>query len=150
LGFELFHGLRKMRFFDGFEDSEIEEVVEAGTQRQFVSGERIVVEGESGDAFYILLSGDADVCRAGSVVAVVVPGTSFGEAGLFTAGQRTATIAARGPVSVLEVRASLLDRVSVGCQLRFHRAFLRTMAERLCATMDFIAREARGNEGKRS
>ena len=113
-------------------------MVEAGVMRQFVADERIVNEGESGDAFYILVSGDADVRRAGAVVAVLAPGTSFGEAGLFALGRRTATIVARGNVSVLEVRASLLDRVSVGCQVRFYRAFLRTMSERLHSAMDFI------------
>lgn len=142
-GAALFQSLRKMELFDGFENSEIEEIVDAGVVRQFYPNERIINEGESGDAFYILLSGDADVRREGAVVAVLSPGTSFGEAGLFALGMRTATIVARGNVSVLEVRATLLDRVSIGCQVRFYRSFLRTMSERLHSAMDFIAREVR-------
>jgi hypothetical protein len=142
-GTALFQRLRKFELFEGFEDSEIEEVAEAGSIRQFGSNERIINEGESGDAFFILLSGEADVRRAGAVVAVLGVGTSFGEAGLFALGRRTATIVARGNVTVLEVRSSLLDRVSIGCQVRFYRAFLRTMSERLHSAMDFIAREVR-------
>lgn len=142
-GMALFKRLRGTAFFDGFEDAEIEEVVDTGIVRRFAPSERILREAESGDAFYLLLSGEADVRRAGTVVAVLSQGTSFGEAGLFGPGKRTATIVARGNVSVLEVRASLLDRVSIGCQLRFHRAFLRTMSERLHSAMDYIAREAR-------
>lgn len=142
-GAALFLQLRRMGFFDGFEDSEIEEVVESGTVRRFDPGERILVEGESGASFFILLDGEADVQRAGEVVAVLQPGTSFGEMGVVIRGRRTATILARGKVTALEVESALLDRVSIGCQLRFHRAFLRTMAERLHSAMNYIARETR-------
>jgi hypothetical protein len=44
--------------------------------------------------------------------------------------KRTVTIRAAGAVTVLKVSATLLEQVSVSCQLRFNRVFLSTLIAR--------------------
>ena len=58
----------------------------------------------------------------------------------FIAGkQRTASIIARSPVTALKVRASLIERASLNCQLRFHKVFLSTLVERLSHTSERVS-----------
>ncbi|HEV2110115.1 MAG TPA: hypothetical protein VGT99_02085, partial [Gammaproteobacteria bacterium] len=43
----------------------------------------------------------------------------------------TSAIVAKGAVTMLKVSATLLDQLTMSCQLRFHKVFLRGMIERL-------------------
>ena len=47
-----------------------------------------------------------------------------------------ATIIALKPVTVMEIQAALIERISLTCQLRFHKAFIDTMAERLLRAVE--------------
>jgi serine/threonine-protein kinase len=47
---------------------------------------------------------------------------------------RSATIRAREPLQLMKINATLIDQVSVDCQLRFSKVFLRTLVRRLSNT----------------
>ena len=83
------------------------------------------------------------VRRADFEVDVLEPGATFGELGFIVNQARTATIVADDKVIVLKIGASLIDRTSVNCQLRFQKAFLKNLANRFCSAMNFIARSRR-------
>ena len=53
-----------------------------------------------------------------------------------TRKKRMASIITLTPVTVMEIRAALIERISIHCQLRFHKAFIDTMAERLLRAME--------------
>ena len=72
---------------------------------RFKAGERITVQGEAGDRFYILAAGEATVAIDGHEVRRMGPGDSFGEIALLRSVPRTATITAVG-----EVDGYALDR----------------------------------------
>ena len=55
---------------------------------------------------------------------------------LRTRKERMATIIALKPVTVMEIQAALIERISLTCQLRFHKAFIDTMAERLLRAVE--------------
>jgi len=138
-----FERIRQLEFFDEFEESEVLEAINAGTWEEFQPGTEIIVEGEFDENFYLLVSGKVSVRRADFEVDVLNPGATFGELGFIINQARTATIVADDKVSVLKISASLIDRTSVNCQLRFQKAFLRNLANRFCSTMNFIARSRR-------
>ena len=138
-----FHQVRSLSFFKDFEESDVLEVVNAGVWQQFTPGAEIIVEGEYGDAFYILVEGEVLVRRGAATVDVLKPGASFGEIGFINRQERTASIVARTDVQAIKVRAALVERTSINCQLRFQKSFLRTMAERLSRTMRYIDQEMR-------
>lgn len=58
-------------------------------------GKAVCVQGEPGDAFYVIESGEADVLGDGKRVRGLGPGDSFGEIALIRDTPRTATVMAR-------------------------------------------------------
>ena len=68
------------------------------------------------------------------------PGACFGEIVFVTRKKRMASVFARTPVMVLVIRAGLIERISMGCQLRFHRGFIDSMAERLLRAIEKSSR----------
>ena len=135
-----FERISRLEFFEDFEESEILETVNAGEWEDFQPGDEIIVEGEFDENFYLLISGKVSVRRADLEVDVLKPGATFGELGFIVNQARTATIVAQEKVTALKIRASLIERTSVNCQLRFQKAFLKNLAQRYCSTMNFIAR----------
>ena len=142
-GTRQFERISRLSFFDEFEEAEILEAVNTAEWQEFDPGSEIIVEGEFDENFYLLVSGKVSVRRADMEVDVLKPGATFGELGFIVNQARTATIIADDKVNVLKIRASLIDRTSVNCQLRFQKAFLKNLAERFCSTMNFIARSRR-------
>ena len=131
--------LAELDFFVGFGEDALREVMNFGQWREFSAGEHILTEGGSTDSFCVLVDGQASVRCAGQEVTVLTPGASFGELGLVIRRPGLATVAAKTDVSVLEVRASMIDKTSLSGQLGFQRAFVQALASRLAATMDFVA-----------
>lgn len=128
---EQFGVLRRLKFFHEFSHVEVREVLRASAWQHYREGEEIVREGELDDRFYILVSGHCVVERHGRRIAVLGTGDCFGEASYVPGAKRTATVRAASVVTVLKVSATQLEQVSISCQLRFIRVFLRTLIGRL-------------------
>lgn len=64
---------------------------------EFDTGQRLVTEGRSGYAFYILDRGHASVAHEGREVRKLDPGDFFGEIAILGDGRRTATVTATEP-----------------------------------------------------
>ena len=60
------------------------------------SGQAVFEQGDVGDRYFVIESGEADVVGDGRVVATVGPGEGFGEIALLRRTRRTATVVARG------------------------------------------------------
>ncbi len=128
---ERFSILRRLQFFEDFSYPEIYEVLNAGRWQSYGPGEDIVVEGELDDCYIIVVLGEAEVHRGDRVIAVLTEGDCYGEAPYLEMGRSTAGITARTTMNVLRVNSTLMDQVSLQCQLRFHKMFLKTLVERL-------------------
>ncbi|MFD4421873.1 MFS transporter [Agromyces sp. NPDC058484] len=66
------------------------------------AGTRVFTQGDLGDRYYVIESGEAEVVGDGRVVASLRPGEGFGEIALLRRTRRTATVVAKG---VLRLRA---------------------------------------------
>ena len=71
------------------------------------AGQAVVTQGEVGDRFFVIESGEADVVGDGRVVATLGPGDGFGEIALLRRTRRTASVVAR---TALALRALGSDR----------------------------------------
>ena len=131
---EIFNAVRDMAFFQDFSESEIWEIVRACVWQRCEEGESIIIEGEIDDSFYVIVSGAAEVSKEGRSLGRLSPGDCFGEMGYLEKARRTATITAVEPMQLMKINATLIDQISVDCQLRFSRIFLRTLVRRLSDT----------------
>ena len=129
---ERFNQLRCSKFFHDFSYPEIWEVMRSGQWLECRERQEIIKEGEIDDRFYVIVSGQVEVERAGKVVGKLGEGDCFGEAGYLQQAARRASIrAAPEGVTLMRVSSSLLEQASAACQLHFTKVFLRTMLERL-------------------
>jgi CRP-like cAMP-binding protein len=72
--------------------------------------------------------------RDKKVVGGLQQGDCFGEMGYLANMKRTATIRAKDYVRLMKINGTLIDQLSVGCQLHFNKVFLRTLVKRLSLT----------------
>jgi trk system potassium uptake protein TrkA len=84
--------LRKVDFLAPLSDDELEAVARGAEHVQRPPGTELFRQGEAGETFYVVLSGEVQLKDAAAqVVATVKPGGFFGELALLTGEPRTAT-----------------------------------------------------------
>ncbi|MGE0384562.1 MAG: serine/threonine-protein kinase [Gammaproteobacteria bacterium] len=136
---EKFDSARALRFFAQFNDAEIWELINASAWQRLHDGRTIVTEGELDKSFYIIVAGAVEVRKSGQFVDLLRTGDCFGEMGYVSGRPRSATITARGDVTVMKLQAPLVERASLTTQLRFHKLFLNALVERLERATERIA-----------
>ena len=94
-------------------------------------GTEVVRQGESGDAFFLLLSGEATVARDGIDVADLGPGDWFGELALLDPAPRAATVTVTAPAELAALGA------------RMFKVLLRELPALSAAMLASLARRAR-------
>ncbi len=70
---------------------------------RFMAGASIVKQGVIGDSFYVVLTGQAKVVANGRTLHRLLPGDHFGEISLLDGGERTASVVAETPMTLLEI-----------------------------------------------
>jgi CRP/FNR family cyclic AMP-dependent transcriptional regulator len=92
----------------------------------------VIREGDAGDAFYVLLEGDATVSQDGQPIAVIHAGDHFGELALLDPAPRDATVRATTDVviGVLGARAfNAIVRDVPGMNAKLLRALARRLRD---------------------
>jgi len=135
-GGEKFNLVNRLRFFDDFSEAEIWEVINASLWQEFPPDYEIILEGDVDNCFYVIITGEVMVRKGTRKVDTLMRGDCFGEMGFIARQQRSASVIATSPVTVMQVRATLMERASLNCQLRFHKVFLNTMVRRLSRTTE--------------
>jgi CRP-like cAMP-binding protein/Zn-dependent protease len=101
--------LRSLGPFRGLATTDLALVLDHGSWVNAAPGEAVITQGEPGDAFYVIGSGQADVVRDDEVIATLGAGAYFGEVALLTDEPRNATVIAHTPSRVFR-----LDREGFG------------------------------------
>lgn len=128
---EKFLAVRELAFFGEFPEAEVWEIVRAGSWQVYEDAQAIVAEGELDDCFFLLCAGEVSVHKAGQRLRTLGRGECFGEMGYVGRSRRTATLVAQGQAALLKLDAAAIGQVSVNCQVRFLKMFLRTIIHRL-------------------
>ncbi|HEU5249006.1 MAG TPA: mechanosensitive ion channel family protein [Thermoanaerobaculia bacterium] len=128
-------------------------LADGAIEKRFAAGEMVVREGDRGDSMFIIEAGRLAVSAHGSVgqsqkLAVLEPGSAFGEVSLLTGDPRTATVRALTEATLLEI-----DKATLSPILRENPSLCGmlelTMQER--RKRSAVALEAaRGAEGERT
>lgn len=130
---EQFNTLKKQAFFKDFNDVELWEVLRISAWSRLPPKAVMIREGNEGDSFYVLASGEAKVTKGKKLLNTLKSGDCFGEMAYLSrrAAPRTASVEAVTEVTVIKIEAASLDQASENCQLAFNKAFLRILVERL-------------------
>ncbi|HSR63219.1 MAG TPA: cyclic nucleotide-binding domain-containing protein [Gammaproteobacteria bacterium] len=110
------------------------EIIRACVWQEYSADSEIIVEGDIDDAFFVITDGTVEVQRDSKTIGQLHKGDCFGEMGYIANMERTATIRAKNFVRLMKINGTMIDQLSVGCQLHFNKVFLRTLVRRLSLT----------------
>lgn len=122
--------LAQVPMFSTCTTQDLEEIADLAAPKHWNIGDVIVHEGDPGEEFFVLASGDAIVRRGGDVVATLDAGAYFGELALFDPAPRNATVTATSPATTICLTRDAFRQV-LGDSIAFREAILRGMARRL-------------------
>ncbi|MFP4308332.1 MAG: sensor histidine kinase [Desulfococcaceae bacterium] len=145
-----FEVLRSVPFFDNLSDAEIREMADSAADERFSAGAVILREGEPGDRFFVVRSGQVEIWKDHGAaeadrLAVYGPGDIFGELALIDSAPRSAGVVARTEVSLLSVNRKNFHRIvrdSPAVSLCIMRAIAALIRRR---TNGFVERLRRRN-----
>ena len=131
--------LRNNLFFEGLTDGDLDQVSRVCSLEEFPKEERIFSEGESGDKFYIIVSGgvriEKRIPKVGpETLRKLKPGEAFGEMALVEEMPRSASAIADEDSRLVSIGKSDLDRLfgeNHSVALKMLTAFCKTMSSRL-------------------
>lgn len=87
----------------------------------YMAGHSIVRQGDRGDAFFVVLTGQAKITSNGRFLARALAGDHFGEIAVLDGGERTATVSSETPMTLLILRRrDLLRALRDDPQLSMH------------------------------
>src|SRR4029077_18886864 len=88
-------------FFKDLEGRELDRIAARLATRRYETGDVVVQAGEGGGGYYVIGEGAADVTLPdGRYIRTLGPGDGFGELALIFGVPRTATVTAKGPLTV--------------------------------------------------
>lgn len=93
--------LRAVPMFSGCAPHSLGNIADLAQEAAFAAGDYVVRQGQVGTGFYLIVTGGADVLRAGKALAHLGPGDSFGELALLDHEPRVAHVRATEPTTVL-------------------------------------------------
>ena len=130
---ERFNRMRKLSFFQGFADVDLWEVLRFSEWLTVPKDQAILKEGDVGDFFCIVVSGEARVRRKQRLITTLKPGDCLGEmACLGSPGNlRTADVITAQEVRMIKIPVTAYRKSTDSCRVRFEHAFLRVLVERL-------------------
>jgi CRP-like cAMP-binding protein len=86
--------------FRGLSKRQLKHLASLCEVADYMQGAVIVKEGTDGDAFYVVLKGQAVVTMGGRFIARMVPGDHFGEIAILDGGPRTASVTSETPMTL--------------------------------------------------
>src|SRR4051794_4067509 len=90
--------LARAPLFEGFSRKELGQLAQVSEDMEVDAGKVLCKEGESGEEFFVIVEGEAEVTKNGEMLAVRQGGEFFGEIALIQDSPRMATVTAKTPL----------------------------------------------------
>jgi CRP/FNR family transcriptional regulator, cyclic AMP receptor protein len=95
---DLVDSLRAVPLFANLSKKDLQGLADSMHERRFAAGDEVVVEGQGGIGFFVVLDGHARVTVHGEDRGTIGPGEYFGEMAVIDGGARSATVRAEDDV----------------------------------------------------
>ena len=128
--------LKALKFFDGFTDGMLGEVLKVAKWRPFPADHLLIREGQQEQGFYVIVNGQLSVLRDDHVIGQIDAGDCAGEIGYLTGGRRSATVRASIKGAAIFVEARLADWASLPLQMRINKAIQQSLIDKLLRSND--------------
>jgi CRP/FNR family cyclic AMP-dependent transcriptional regulator len=103
--------LREVPLFADLDDRAVQAVAILAHEEAFKAGDIVMLEGEPGDAFYVIVDGTVRIERGDRPIRSLTAGGYLGEIALYDRRPRTATATCVTDVRTLTIRAHEFDRL---------------------------------------
>lgn len=127
--------LKQAPLFAGLSRKQLGELAKVAEDVDVESGKVLCREGESGQEFFVIMDGEAEVTSKGKHVATCRVGEFFGEIALIERVPRTATVTAKTPLRFFVITSQSFLRL-LDEQPDLERKVLRALARRLVSVGD--------------
>ena len=121
---------RNLPIFAGCTEGQLEEIDRLADEVHVEAGRTVLRQGDLGQEFALIVSGEADVVKDGATVARLGPGAYFGEVALLDSITRTASV-----VAATDLTLEVIDRRGFNTLLddlpSLSRSMLKGMAQRM-------------------
>jgi small-conductance mechanosensitive channel/CRP-like cAMP-binding protein len=118
--------LSNCELFADLDTAALADLVSRSTWLRFSPDESIVVENDASRAMYVIATGEAEVLRGKKKIGDLKAGDVFGEIAFLTDTARTATVRARGEITVVEV-----DSIALAALLETREQVAEELAQRM-------------------
>jgi len=115
--------IEKNILFSHLDDAERSDIFDAMFTVKHNEGEVIIQQGDEGDNFYIIDSGEVDVYVNDQLVVSISPGGSFGELALIYGTPRAATVKAKTDVKLWAIDRVTYRRILMGSTMRKRKMY---------------------------
>src|SRR5438552_15766148 len=90
---------------------ELDALASLATQVEVPAGKVLATQGQTGNEFFVIVSGKAEARRSNIHIGMLGPGTFFGEMSLLQHKPRVATVTTTEPTTVLVMTAREFDKL---------------------------------------
>jgi CRP/FNR family transcriptional regulator, cyclic AMP receptor protein len=125
--------LEGLPLFAGLDAEQRAEIANCTREVTVAAGATLAAQGENAYEFFVIEAGEAEVRRAGEVIASVRQGDVVGEIGLLVTGNRTASIVATTPMTLIAIFSRDFKRVEKRMP-QIAESLRATMRERVART----------------
>jgi cAMP-dependent protein kinase regulator len=108
---QLLTALAAVPLFEGLSRRQLKQIADLAEIANYMAGATLVKEGEVGESFFVILSGEAKVKVRGRTVNRAIPGDHFGEISLLDGGVRTASVLSETPLTVLMIQRPAFQKL---------------------------------------
>jgi serine/threonine-protein kinase len=130
--------MKALRFFRGFREEELAQVLKIGAWFHHKKGSTIVKEDERDNNFFVVILGQVQVERQGRALALIERGSCFGEMAALSGQRRTASIVAAQDSIVIKIDAGIIDNLAKELQIKFYKQFVQSLISRLDSTSELL------------